>query len=156
VYWNKNNTKIVGSEPYRVTQAKSILKLLFSREIMQLVEDEIVVLDAQHSIRIIRNSDNSIGMIIDMHYDQEGKLCGGMIPIGDDEWEVRSEDPLTIVPSINCTECLSHGTIVEGEWKDCSATDVVMFFLGMMWPVTTEENLKAYQEGLTLESQALC
>lgn len=31
-------------------------------------------------------------------------------------WKVVQQEPLTVTPSINCTECGTHGFITEGKW----------------------------------------
>lgn len=33
-------------------------------------------------------------------------------------WEVRSWEPLTIFPSVNCLTCGHHGWIENGRWRD--------------------------------------
>lgn len=58
---------------------------------------------------------------IEAHRDQAGQWCGGMLyrrgrnPNGP-EWDVLSEDPLTLSPSVLCRTCGEHGFIRDGQW----------------------------------------
>ena len=33
-------------------------------------------------------------------------------------WEITNPDPLTVMPSLNCTQCDSHGHILNGQWVE--------------------------------------
>lgn len=53
------------------------------------------------------------------HFDANGDQCGGISPIGGDEgWQLRSVNPPTVFPSINCLFCDSHGFVIKGKWFD--------------------------------------
>lgn len=39
------------------------------------------------------------------------------LPNGPHGWIITNRDPLTVTPSIHCTECDAHGFITDGEWK---------------------------------------
>lgn len=41
------------------------------------------------------------------------------LPIGDDGWTTVTAEPLTVTPSIHCTECGLHGYITAGVWQPC-------------------------------------
>ncbi|HWP59555.1 MAG TPA: DUF6527 family protein [Candidatus Acidoferrales bacterium] len=65
------------------------------------------------------------GAIIE-HRKPDGTRCAGMIVFDGDvsrriepdreRWTVESWDPLTISPSVLCTDCGDHGFIREGKW----------------------------------------
>ncbi len=39
-----------------------------------------------------------------------------MMPHSGGTWRVVQQDPLTVVPSINCLGCGTHGWITDGRW----------------------------------------
>lgn len=49
-------------------------------------------------------------------------FCEGMepttaiLPIGEGYWELVQEEPLTVMPSIHCRVCGTHGFITNGRW----------------------------------------
>jgi hypothetical protein len=71
------------------------------------------------------DDDTSVGLI-DWHKKPDGSPCpGGSIlfdlPQNEDfprtaRWQVLSQDPLTLSPSLLCTICGDHGWIREGVW----------------------------------------
>ena len=80
--------------------------------------EEEIQLAENRSARIIRGLLGGIEAVIEAHLDDDGNMCGGIIPIGENEWEVVQEEPLTLMPSIDCDRCSSHGHIVDGKWED--------------------------------------
>lgn len=58
-------------------------------------------------------------------WHEENGMCGaGFIPFtgrGDwpVSWEVLSEEPLTLSPSLACQNCEHHGYIRDGRWEPC-------------------------------------
>lgn len=58
-----------------------------------------------------------------------GKWCAGYVAFERPEaawyvpssphWDVISEEPLTLSPSLLCTTCQHHGFIREGRWEPC-------------------------------------
>lgn len=41
------------------------------------------------------------------------------LPIGPEGWTTVQADPLTVTPSVHCTECGLHGFITNGAWAAC-------------------------------------
>ena len=66
--------------------------------------------------------------LIDSHLKPDGSPCsGGSIVFdlpqnadfpGHDRWQVISEEPLTLSPSLLCRACGSHGWIRDGAWVE--------------------------------------
>lgn len=62
------------------------------------------------------------------HCKNDGEVCGGyaafakeLDPATEDPaqvWEVKSLDPLTLEPSLDCPKCPSHGSITDGKWVE--------------------------------------
>jgi hypothetical protein len=58
-------------------------------------------------------------------WHKEGDFYGaGFIPFtgrmrAPVSWEVLSEDPLTLSPSLACQQCGHHGFIRNGRWEPC-------------------------------------
>lgn len=61
------------------------------------------------------------------HKTKDGALCDGFVPfVGRSwaksfdgkitAWDVVSEDPLTLSPSVLCRVCGDHGFVREGKW----------------------------------------
>lgn len=42
-----------------------------------------------------------------------------MLPIGAEDWQVMSKEPITVKPSIQCMSCGCHGFITNGVWAPC-------------------------------------
>lgn len=65
-----------------------------------------------------------IGVILTCRHGIEGSLTFDRGPayaglFGErPRWNVLSEDPLTLNPSVDCGECGCHGHIREGRWAD--------------------------------------
>lgn len=60
--------------------------------------------------------------IIEWHVcqDPDGELSGGGVyfemPGDGPRWQLESQDPLTISPSVLCVRCGLHGFIKDGRW----------------------------------------
>lgn len=90
-------------------------------EVARIVYPDHIDLGSNHILRVIVEH-NKITAITEYHMFL-GAPCGGMIPVGgEDGWNVRDPRPdnFTLTPSINCTECPSHGLIENGRWVDCN------------------------------------
>jgi hypothetical protein len=87
---------------------------------MDVVDDEIIDLGADHKVKLYRDeTTGDITAIVDVHTSSvDGSVCGGMIEIEHNQWQILNIDPLTVVPSINCAYCNSHGVIIAGKWED--------------------------------------
>ena len=81
-----------------------------------------------HSIKYIEYKEfGPVGINV-KHLTKEGKVCNGWVPFKGKAWEqgfapgqieawdIKSEDPLTLEPSILCTVCGDHGFIRLGRW----------------------------------------
>lgn len=58
------------------------------------------------------------------HVNEDGSVyewnpVSAPLPIGTDGWVIQSVDPLTVTPSILCTDCGCHGFITDGKWVSC-------------------------------------
>jgi hypothetical protein len=40
------------------------------------------------------------------------------LPNGPHGWTITSREPLSVIPSILCSECGLHGYITDGQWTD--------------------------------------
>jgi hypothetical protein len=73
--------------------------------------------------------DNRSGAIV-THLTPEGKLCESSIPFRDHawalefkskllehSWELVSDNPVTLAPSLACRACGDHGFIRNGKWE---------------------------------------
>lgn len=62
------------------------------------------------------------GGIIWMHLDG-ARLCYGSVLFDRGEktqrpvWTVMLDNPLTLEPSLHCTQCGAHGYVVSGQWR---------------------------------------
>lgn len=59
--------------------------------------------------------------IIERHRNPTGEWCEGSLnfegtPGSGPTWQVVSLEPLTISPSVLCTQCGHHGWIKDGRW----------------------------------------
>jgi len=53
------------------------------------------------------------------HPTPTGQVCQGYVYFDDDTgWKLRSEQPLTIEPSLLCLACGHHGVITNGRWVE--------------------------------------
>ncbi len=55
------------------------------------------------------------------HPDGKGGICSGWAPFNGRHgetrgWDVLSENPLTLSPSLLCRACQHHGFVREGKW----------------------------------------
>jgi hypothetical protein len=71
-----------------------------------------------HFFKVDRNERGVAVQLQAYHFNDAGAQCGGIIPIGQGEWVLLSEDPLDVRPSINCDLCPSHYTVVRGRIFD--------------------------------------
>lgn len=72
-----------------------------------------------HKTRLLLNDFVGIEALIESHPSSiDGTPCGGLVQIAEGEWTVIEREPLTVLPSINCAYCDSHGTIIAGKWQD--------------------------------------
>ncbi len=54
--------------------------------------------------------------------EDPSQACEGYIsfkPAWEDGWDLISEDPLTVSPSLLCKVCGHHGFIQQGRWIPC-------------------------------------
>ncbi len=75
-----------------------------------------------------RDDDTTHVGLIDHHTAADGSPCRGSIifdipqnadwPASAPKWDLISEDPLTLSPSILCRACGSHGWIRDGVWVE--------------------------------------
>lgn len=76
-----------------------------------------------HGVAIeIRRVDGKLYGVAYDHYSPfpEHELHTGWVPCkpaASDGWDVISEEPLTLAPSIMCRRCSFHGHIVNGRWE---------------------------------------
>ncbi len=65
------------------------------------------------------------GVLAGVAYDHprpDGTVCRGYIPVKDSEgwpesgWDLHSDTPLTVSPSLLCRVCNHHGFIQDGRW----------------------------------------
>lgn len=84
------------------------------------------VLDQDHLIRPVVETtdgeDQPAGWI-EAHRNSDGQWCvgsmfrrGARTGEGRAQWDVVSEDPLTLTPSVLCRKCGNHGFIRDGRW----------------------------------------
>ena len=92
--------------------------------------NDIIDLGSGHSIRFIHDTNDKIVGFFEMHKSSLdlGVACGGIVDIGPQEWSLVSMEPLTIIPSINCYYCDSHGTIINGRWEDNRTPQEIAFW----------------------------
>jgi hypothetical protein len=70
--------------------------------------------------RRMPDSDMVVGVAY-KHPDGKGGTCEGWVPFKDrympgQGWDVVSESPLTLSPSLLCRICGHHGFIRDGKW----------------------------------------
>lgn len=81
-----------------------------------------VRLDERHYYTKYEYNDRWSG-IIEHHKRADGVWCSGSVPFAgrdpgrDKGWDVMSEEPLTLSPSILCRSCNEHGWIEGGAWR---------------------------------------
>lgn len=51
------------------------------------------------------------------HVCNDGEWVECTLPNG--TWKVEQKSPLTVTPSIVCTDCGLHGRVTNGRWKPC-------------------------------------
>lgn len=79
-----------------------------------------VFMDEHHAYRFVHmpDSEEHVG-ITEFHWTGD-HWCAGFVAFKsyspDHGWDVLSEDPLTLSPSLLCRLCGSHGWIREGKW----------------------------------------
>jgi hypothetical protein len=80
--------------------------------------------ELDHDVRMVRvfhheRPHETVGVEYE-HPDGKGGKCLGWINFKgrgfDDGWEVISEMPLTLAPSLLCRACGHHGFIRDGKW----------------------------------------
>jgi hypothetical protein len=74
-----------------------------------------------HLIRALINTKGEPSGWLEFHRNAQGEWCGGGLyrkghGDGAPEWDVESEDPLTLSPSIQCRDCSNHGYVKQGRW----------------------------------------
>lgn len=80
-----------------------------------------------HEISYYTSGDDDVHIgLIDVHHTPEGAKCESSsinfdVPANahvpaDARWQVISEDPLTLSPSLLCMRCGDHGWIRDGAW----------------------------------------
>lgn len=85
--------------------------------------DRLIDLGSEHwAVPMYR--DGVLFGVDEWHRNQRGEWCSGWVPIktagrtDDRYWDLVSEQPLTLSPSLQCTACPSHGWIRDGAWTD--------------------------------------
>jgi Family of unknown function (DUF6527) len=78
-------------------------------------------IDIGHGVAIqARRVDGKIGGFAWWHPCTDGRRAEGYAntePVGPDPgWELVSESPVTLTPSLLCTACKFHGLITDGRW----------------------------------------
>jgi len=93
------------------------------------MSNHVIELGDNHTIEFTSyKGDDRAGAIV-THLTPEGKLCEGSISfrghswvaefksgIPDASWELVSDNPVTLSPSLACRVCGDHGFIREGKW----------------------------------------
>jgi hypothetical protein len=79
-----------------------------------------------HTLRRIVNADGSLYGYVDEHLRPDnGEPCSGSVCVnpGPDDvtydratWTLESDSPLTLSPSLLCTQCGDHGWVRDGRW----------------------------------------
>lgn len=89
------------------------------------LEEGWIILDEKgdHLLRITSMHDEGLYGFTEAHRTATGEWCAASIArpgkgAGQPEWDVISEDPLTLSPSILCRRCGNHGFIREGKWVE--------------------------------------
>lgn len=86
-----------------------------------------VYLDECHSLKFFSNyadETNEVTGCIETHINSDGRPCEGSVlfdvpengAIRRSKWEVLSWNPLTLAPSLLCTQCGNHGFVRDGKW----------------------------------------
>ena len=68
------------------------------------------------SIELERDDDGRLCFIGYFHYCKDHESYGRLPVQGERAWQLVSEDPLTLSPSVLCLGCKLHGFIREGRW----------------------------------------
>lgn len=79
-----------------------------------------------HTLRRLVNADGALYGYIDEHRRPDtGEPCSGSVCVnpgpddlkyGREVWTVDAADPLSLNPSLLCTQCGEHGWVREGRW----------------------------------------
>lgn len=90
---------------------------------------EVIDLGEDHTIEFISYKDDNRAGAIVTHKTPAGVLCESAIPfrghawfaefksgIPESSWELVSENPVTLSPSLACRACGDHGFITNGKW----------------------------------------
>lgn len=67
----------------------------------------------------IRRIDNEPNCVAYWHPCKNGEIkedCVPLMPFWSDSWNLISENPLTLSPSLLCRACGHHGFIQNGKW----------------------------------------
>lgn len=107
--------------------------------------EELTDIGKEHHIKYVFDGDGKPFEIIEYHFDTEGKMCGGIVALGPGEWELVSDEPVTVKPSIDCDRCPSHGFILEGRWVDHLEPDSQLQ-CAKAWGVPEEHYMEATTE----------
>lgn len=81
-------------------------------------EEGVMYIGMGHSLSWAFENGNRCGFFIHHYSSVDGSDCGGYCDLSDEDWKILNEDPLTIVPSVDCSYCDSHGSIIVGYWHD--------------------------------------
>lgn len=98
-----------------------------------------VLLNADHALDWAYENGKIIGFFLEHPNTETGEPCGGFIPLGRGEWQIKAIMPLTIVPSVDCFDCKDHGTILRGEWV--AARDNYAHYFGGHMMTCVDSNL---------------
>jgi uncharacterized membrane protein len=77
--------------------------------------------DIGHGVTIERRYiDGVLSGVAYQHPDKTGQKCKGYVPVGTPlGWQLVSQQPLTLAPSLLCRRCKHHGFIRGGKWVPC-------------------------------------
>lgn len=83
-------------------------------------EEGSVYLDEDHAYRFVQAHDSERRVGITEFHRAGDRWCAGFVAFknydSDHGWDVLSEDPLSLSPSLLCRLCGSHGWIRNGTW----------------------------------------
>jgi len=78
-----------------------------------------------HVLSRVVDNDGTLTGFVDDHPDARNpeQRCGGSVPLDGSRWaqpgrswQLVSEEPLTLSPSLLCSACGDHGFVREGRW----------------------------------------